>query len=130
MIWAVSLLTTDLIIRSLTAEIQVYGIRSLIGFSNCCQPLAHSVLYLHYTIYDASPKAISRRTSYLQVRLEFLRYPQLIPWFFNTNVVRTSTEFYFRFILSMDRSPGFGSTTCNYTPYSDSVSLRLRTLST
>ena len=136
MIWAVSLLTTDLITRSLTAVVHVYGIRSLIGFSNCCQPLAHSVLYLHYTnntqrvFYDASPKAISRRTSYLQVRLEFLRYPQLIPWFFNTNVVRTSTEFYFRFILSMDRSPGFGSTTCNYTPYSDSVSLRLRTLST
>jgi hypothetical protein len=49
MVWAVSLLTTDLIIRSLTAEIQVYGIRSLIGFSNCCQPLAHSVLYLHYS---------------------------------------------------------------------------------
>ncbi|KZL88966.1 hypothetical protein CLMAG_56630 [Clostridium magnum DSM 2767] len=45
----VSLLTTDLIIRSLTALIQVYGIRSLIGFSNCCQPLAHSVLYLHYS---------------------------------------------------------------------------------
>ena len=135
MIWAVSLLTTDLIIRSLTALIQVYGIRSLIGFSNCCQPLAHSVLYLHYitntrrVFYDASPKAISRRTSYLRVRLEFLRYPQLIPWFFNTNVVRTSTEFYFRFILSMDRSPGFGSTTCNLLPYSDSVSLRLRTLS-
>ena len=129
MVWAVSLLTTDLIIRSLTALIQVYGIRSLIGFSNCCQPLAHSVLYLHYIICNASPKAISRRTSYLQVRLEFLRYPQLIPWFFNTNVVRTSTEFYFRFILSMDRSPGFGSTTCNFSPYSDSVSLRLHTLS-
>ena len=27
----------------------------------------------------ASPKAISRRTSYYRVRLEFLRYPQLIP---------------------------------------------------
>ena len=32
---------------------------------------------------EASPKAISRRTSYLRVRLEFLRYPQLIPAFFN-----------------------------------------------
>jgi len=29
--------------------------------------------------YTASPKAISRRTSYYRVRLEFLRYPQLIP---------------------------------------------------
>ena len=38
------------------------------------------VIYL-----EASPKAISRRTSYLRVRLEFLRYPQLIPAFFNSS---------------------------------------------
>ena len=31
----------------------------------------------------ASPKAISRRTSYLRVRLEFLRYPQVIRILFN-----------------------------------------------
>ena len=31
----------------------------------------------------ASPKAISRRTSYLRVRLEFLPYPHLIATFFN-----------------------------------------------
>ncbi len=30
---------------------------------------------------DASPKAISGRTSYYRTRLEFLRYPQLIPAF-------------------------------------------------
>ena len=34
-------------------------------------------------IFDASPKAISRRTSYLRVRLEFLRYPHLIRRLFN-----------------------------------------------
>ena len=33
--------------------------------------------------YNASPKAISRRTSYLRVRLEFHRYPQLIPALLN-----------------------------------------------
>ena len=32
---------------------------------------------------EASPKAISRRTSYLRVRLEFLPYPQLITTLFN-----------------------------------------------
>ena len=32
---------------------------------------------------EASPKAISRRTSYLRVRLEFLPYPQLIATLFN-----------------------------------------------
>ena len=45
--------------------------------------LTYSVLYLHMLLNKASPKAISRRTSYLRVRLEFLRYPQVIPGFFN-----------------------------------------------
>ena len=39
--------------------------------------------------------------------------------------VRSSTRFYPRFNLLMDSSSRFGSTTCNYSPYSDSVSLRL-----
>ena len=34
-------------------------------------------------ISDASPKAISGRTSYRRVRLEFLRYPQFIRQHFN-----------------------------------------------
>ena len=34
-------------------------------------------------IYEASPKAISGRTSYIRVRLEFLRYPQVIRQLFN-----------------------------------------------
>ena len=68
-------------------------------------------------LYEASPKAISGRTSYLRVRLEFLRYPQLIPALFNVRVVRTSTVLYHRFILSMDRSPGFGSTARNFRPF-------------
>ena len=67
--------------------------------------------------HEASPKAISGRTSYLRVRLEFLRYPQLIPAFFNIRLVRSSTASYRRFNLSMDRSPGFGSTACNYRPF-------------
>ena len=42
--------------------------------------------------------------------------------------VRTSIAFYGNFILDMDRSPGFGSTLTDFTPYSDLVSLRLHTL--
>ena len=34
-------------------------------------------------LIEASPKAISERTSYLRVRLEFLRYPHLIRYHFN-----------------------------------------------
>ena len=41
------------------------------------------MLYLRISSSKASPKAISGRTSYLRVRLEFLRYPQVIPAFFN-----------------------------------------------
>ena len=65
-------------------------------------------------LHEASPKAISRRTSYIQVRLEFLRYPQVIPAFFNRRLVRSSMVFYHHFNLPMDRSPGFGSTSCNF----------------
>ena len=72
-------------------------------------PSPFSALPPVIVIIEASPKAISGRTSYLRVRLEFLRYPQLIPAFFNIRLVRSSTTSYRRFNLSMDRSPGFGS---------------------
>ena len=41
------------------------------------------MLYPRVSLSEASPKAISRRTSYLRVRLEFHRYPQVIPTLFN-----------------------------------------------
>ena len=41
------------------------------------------MLYHPKLLIQASPKAISGRTSYLRVRLEFLRYPQLMPTLFN-----------------------------------------------
>ena len=40
------------------------GIRSLVGFGNLVGPLAHPVLYLRNESPEASPKAISGRTSY------------------------------------------------------------------
>ena len=54
------------------------GIRSLMGFGNPVRPLALSVLYPRGLIRNASPQTISGRTSYLQVRLAFHTYPQLI----------------------------------------------------
>ena len=41
------------------------------------------MLYPQVSSHEASPKAISGRTSYLRVRLEFHRYPHVIPTFFN-----------------------------------------------
>ena len=87
----------------------------MIGVGNLSIPRPVSALP-PVNIHKASPKAISGRTSYIRVRLEFLRYPQLIPACFNIRVVRTSTVLYHRFILSMDRSPGFGSTAHNFRP--------------
>ena len=49
------------------------------------------------------------------------RHPSL----FQQTPVRTSSACYRTFILAMDRSLGFGSTPSDWTPYSDSVSLRL-----
>ena len=105
------------------------GILSLIEVGSLSTPRSVSALP-PLDLFKASPKAISGRTSYLRVRLEFLRYPQLIPDLFNGHVVRSSTRSYSRFNLSMGRSPGFGSIACNFTPFSDSLSLWLRTFST
>ena len=71
-----------LISHSLTAMIRLFGIQSLIGFSNLAAPSPFSALP-PIIIHNASPKAISVRTSYLRVRLEFLRYPHLIAGLFN-----------------------------------------------
>ena len=71
-----------LISHCLTPVHQLSGILSLIGFSNLSAPSPFSAL--PPVIYsEASPKAISERTSYLRVRLEFLRYPHLIRYHFN-----------------------------------------------
>jgi hypothetical protein len=51
--------------------------------------------------------------------------PTVHPGNFQLTTVRASTGFYPSFTLTMGRSPGFGSTSCNSTPYLDSVSLRL-----
>ena len=67
MVWALSLLTTDLRTRSLTPKVHLNGILSLIEFGNLVGPLALSVLYLRQTILEAIPQYISGRTSYHRV---------------------------------------------------------------
>ena len=57
------------------------GIRSLVGRCRLSPSTSIQSLYPRRGTYNASPKAISRRTSYRRVRLEFLHYPQLIPEF-------------------------------------------------
>ncbi len=54
----------------------------MIGIGNLSTPPPFSALP-PANIFKASPKAISGRTSYIRVRLEFLRYPQVIRQLFN-----------------------------------------------
>jgi hypothetical protein len=89
-------------------------------------PSPNSALPPRLLQHEASPKAISERTSYLQVRLEFLRYPHLIPALFNvrgfgppSSVTWTSTWTWVDHLVS-------GLQPHTKSPYSDSLSLRLR----
>ena len=71
-----------LISHSLTPELSLSGIQSLIRIGNLSAPPLFSALP-PANIFKASPKAISGRTSYIRVRLEFLRYPHVIRQLFN-----------------------------------------------
>ena len=96
------------------------------GFGKPVSPLALSVLYPHGLNFNASPQTISGRTSYLQVRLAFHPYPQLIQCFFNNNRFGPPHEFNHASPCSwIDRSVS-GLLQRTKTPYSDSLSLRLR----
>ena len=64
MVWALSLSPIQLSPDRLTPVLLVLGIRSLAEFGNLERPLAQSVLYHRDGPHEASPKAISERTSY------------------------------------------------------------------
>jgi hypothetical protein len=126
MIWALSLLTMDLSTHRLTPGIQICGIRSLTGLGNPWRaPHPISALPPRFSP-EASPKAISGRTSYLRVRLEFLPYPHLIPELFNARgfgpPVRVTAPSPW---TGVDHTVS-GLRPRTHSPYSDSLSLRLR----
>lgn len=89
-------------------------------------PLVQTVLYLHYPSSEASPKAISERTSYLQVRLEFHRYPHLIPAFFNIHGFGPPVRFTAPSTWTWVGHLVSGLHLHTHSPYSDSLSLRLQ----
>ena len=114
-----------LISHCLTPGKRLSGILSLIRFSNLSAPSQFSAL--PPVIYSkASPKAISERTSYLQVRLEFHRYPQLIPAFFNIHGFGPPVCFTTPSTWSWVGHLVSGLHLLTHSPCSDSLSLRLR----
>ena len=114
-----------LISHSLTAMKQLSGILSLIGFSNLAAPSPFSALP-PVIYHNASPKAISGRTSYLRVRLEFLRYPQVIPGLFNGRGCGPPRCLTTASACSWIGHPVSGLMQVTHSPYSDSLSLRLQ----
>ncbi len=83
--WAVALSTMKLIPHSLTPMIHNFSIRSLIVVGTPVRAREQSVLYpWSKFIHEASPKAISKRTSYHQVWLAFHPYPQVIRAIFSS----------------------------------------------
>ena len=125
MVWAVALSTMDLITHCLTPMKRIYGIRSLSEFGNPgWAPRPNSALPPRCS-HEAIPKYISERTSYLQVRLEFHRYPHLIRSLFNvsrfgppSSVTWTSAWTWVDHLVS-------GLRRYTMAPCSDSLSLRL-----
>ena len=69
---------------------------------------------MHFGEYELFPSLISLSP-----------LPTTHPRTFQRPLVRSSSACYRTFNLVMDRSLGFGSTPRDYSPYSDSVSLRL-----
>ena len=104
---------------------QLSGILSLIGFSNLAAPSPFSALP-PVIYHNASPKAISGRTSYLRVRLEFLRYPQVIPDLFNGRGCGPPRCLTTASTCSWIGHPVSGLMQVTLSPYSDSLSLRLQ----
>ena len=115
-----------LISHSVTPIKQLSGILSLIGFGNLSAPSPFSALP-PVICYEASPKAISERTSYLRVRLEFLRYPHLIRYHFNGSRFGPPWSFTSTSAWTWLGHSVSGPMHETYSPYSDSVSLRLHT---
>ena len=72
------------------------------------------MLYRLYLLPEASPKAISGRTSYLRVRLEFHLYPHLILKLFNAHRFGPPRIFTCASAWTWVDHCGFGSTYTNY----------------
>src|SRR5574344_652795 len=70
---------------------------------------------MHFGEYELSPSLISLSP-----------LPSTHPEAFQRLLVRSSIQCYLDFNLVKGRSLGFASATTDYTPYSDSLSLRLR----
>jgi hypothetical protein len=124
-VWAVSLSTTKLSPRRLTHPGPLMAFAVCLGLVTSTWPRAQSALYLHQPSRVAAPQCISGRTSYLHVRLEFLRYPQVIPQFCNTGEFEPRRTFTSASLCPWIAHVVSGRIAATPAPSSDSVSLWL-----
>ena len=97
----------------------------MVGVGRLVGPLAHSVLYLHVFL-TRGYTSIYFGENQLSLGLFSLSLLSTVhPSILQHTPVRSSSWCYPTFNLTMDRSPSFGSTSQNYAPCSDSLSLRL-----
>ena len=132
MVWAVSLSTMKLSPHCLTHVHAVVAFVVGLRVVTSTWPLAHGALYLHNSLSRGCTSIHFGENQLSPGSIGISPLPTVHPLSLQPKSVRTSTEFYLRFILTMGRSPSFGSTAYDYsllaevTPYSDSLSLRLR----
>ena len=107
-----SICLMNLSAHRLTPEILAFRIRSLVRVYRLLSRNRFSALPLKGTL-EASPKAISRRTSYHPVRLEFLPYAQLIPYFCSNSGSGPPVVFTPRSSWPCVAHAGFGSNSSN-----------------
>ena len=128
MIWTLLLLTMKLIPHRLTPGVHQTGIRSLIGVGNAVAPRTHSVLYLLPARARGCPSRHFGENQLSPCSIGISPLPTAHPSCLQPTLVRASTPRYRSFTLAMGSSHGFGSTTCHWTPLSDSLSLRLHAM--
>jgi hypothetical protein len=126
MVWAVSLLTMKLIPHRLTGNVCIWYSEFISIWYRFLRPHRNSALPPDYNHYRyASTYFGENQLAPSSIGISPLT--TIHPLIFQHQSVRTSTWCYPSFILTMVRSPGFGSiNTDNMSPYSDSLSLWLQ----
>jgi hypothetical protein len=126
MVWAVSLLTMKLIPHRLTGNVCIWYSEFISIWYRFLRPHRNSALPPDYNHYRyASTYFGENQLAPSSIGISPLT--TIHPLIFQHQSVRTSTWCYPSFILTMVRSPGFGSiNTDNKAPYSDSLSLWLQ----
>ena len=117
----------SLITHCLTPVNRLAGIQSLGEVGRLSPPSSTSALP-PVICHEASPTAISERTSYIRVRLEFLRYPHLIADLFNGRAFGPPWSFTSTSAWTWIGHSVSGLLNATISPYSDLLSLRLTDL--